>query len=335
MYNLFMTGAQPIAIGLFDQSCTAKSRMEHPVLYQNTQNSEFFNHKVFWQWICLSVFHSVILYWVPLLMYTDGGVVWQNAKTGDYLVLGNIVYTCVILTVSAKAALVLESWNWLIHLSIWGSIAFWFTFLVVYSFFWVIGIPMAANMAGIITLIADTPMFWFAMLLVPLTALLPDILTKTYFMTAEPTQTDLVRMAEKKNRNVDVYMDEKFVKFKRETTALLKAAKDRVLLKKSNTTSGAGGGRQGSEEIEITGTTHTGSAHPRPDTSKSIHRGYAFSQEEGGSISQTEITKRYSAEPKVRHRSSGRYASTTATTTASATSTTGTTSTTASAGGTY
>ena len=297
-----MTGAPPIAIGLFDQSCTAKSRMEHPALYKNTQNSEFFNHKVFWQWICLSVFHSVVLYWMPLLMYTDG-IVWSTGMNGDYLVLGNTVYSCVILTVSAKAALVLDSWNWLTHLSIWGSIAFWFTFLVVYSYFWVIGIPMAANMAGIIVLISSMPMFWLSMLLVPLTALMPDIVSKTYFMTAEPTQTDLVRMAEKKNRNIDVYVQQpnaKFARFKKETTALLRTAKDRVFRK------GGGRGEDGrrrnsSEEMEFgtRPTTGRSSLHQQP------HLGFAFSQEEGGAISQTEATTRYGQNPKVRHRSAG------------------------------
>ena len=62
------------------------------------------------------------------------------------------------------------------HLAIWGSIAFWFLFLTCYSYVWPIGISLAPNMAGMIELIVDTPSFWLCILLVPIVALIPDIL---------------------------------------------------------------------------------------------------------------------------------------------------------------
>ena len=80
-------------------------------------------------------------------------------------ILGNICYSCVILTVNAKALLCLDSWNKFTNLAIFGSVFIWFLFLVVYSYFWPT-LPLAANMAGIIQLIATTPMFWFSLLLV-------------------------------------------------------------------------------------------------------------------------------------------------------------------------
>lgn len=107
MYNLFFTGAPPIAIGLFDQSCKAETRMSHPELYKSSQKSDQFNNRVFWQWIFLAVLHSVILYFLPSACFGEGNV-WQSGKTGDYLVLGNIVYSCVIITVSLKALLILD-----------------------------------------------------------------------------------------------------------------------------------------------------------------------------------------------------------------------------------
>ena len=50
---------------------------------------------------------------------------WSNAKDSDYLVLGNMVYTYVVITVCCKAGLEMDSWSWISHLFIWGSIAFW------------------------------------------------------------------------------------------------------------------------------------------------------------------------------------------------------------------
>ena len=94
-----MTSAPPVAIGLFDQHCTEKTRRENPKLYVETQRAEFFNAKVFWQWMGNALVHSIILYWLPMWAYGYGNI-WLNGKSGGYLVLGNVVYSCVMITVS-------------------------------------------------------------------------------------------------------------------------------------------------------------------------------------------------------------------------------------------
>ena len=66
MYNLFFTSAPPVALGLFDKNCTAKTRETYPSLYHSIQQSEMFNHREFWKWIANSIFHSIILFWVPM-----------------------------------------------------------------------------------------------------------------------------------------------------------------------------------------------------------------------------------------------------------------------------
>lgn len=164
MYNIFFTGAPPIAIGLFDQNCKAETRINNPHLYKSSQKSDQFNNKIFWLWILLAVLHSLTLYFIPLGTFKYG-IVWSSGLGGDYLVIGNVVYSCVILTVSAKALLILDSWNMWTSIAIFGSVIFWFLFLIVYSYFWPMGLGMAANMAGMIELIASTPFFWLSLLL--------------------------------------------------------------------------------------------------------------------------------------------------------------------------
>ena len=151
MYNVLFTGIQPIAIGLFDRDCKAETRMSNPKLYISSQNGDQFNNKVFWRWILLAVFHSVILYFVPASSWYEG-LVWKNGRSGDYLVIGTIVYSCVILTVNAKAFLILDSVNIWSFLAIFGCTCFWFIFLVGYSFVWTFT-PISPEMAGMIILI--------------------------------------------------------------------------------------------------------------------------------------------------------------------------------------
>ena len=79
----------------------------------------------------MAVLHSVILFFLPMGMFGQG-IVWANGKDGDYLVCGNIVYSCVIITVCTKALMILEAWNLGTNLGIFGSVFVWFLFLVVY-----------------------------------------------------------------------------------------------------------------------------------------------------------------------------------------------------------
>merc|ERR1712037_1082224 len=83
-----------------------------------------------------------------------------------------------------------DSWNKYTNLAIFGSTAFWFLFLVGYSYTYPIGISVAPGMAAIIELIGTTPMFWLSLLLVPITALLPDICAKVGSITVKPSETD-------------------------------------------------------------------------------------------------------------------------------------------------
>ena len=203
---MVFTFLQPFAIGLFDQNCKADTRMTNPELYKGSQKSDQFSSKVFWKWIFLSVIHSLVIFFIPLGIYKYGQV-WHNGRDGDYLVVGNICYSCVILVVNAKALLCLDSWNKYTNLAIFGSTAFWFLFLVGYSYTYPIGLSVAPGMAAIIELIGTTPMFWLSLLLVPITALLPDICAKVGTITVKPSETDLVKLAEKGNYSPAPFID--------------------------------------------------------------------------------------------------------------------------------
>lgn len=255
-----MTATPPIAMGLFDQNCTEQNRLRYPALYRETQKSAFFNHKIFWKWISNAILHSAILFWLPMFSY-DTGVVWKSGANGDYLVVGNIVYSCVMVTVCLKAGLAVDSWNWLIHLSIWGSLAFWFVFLIVYSFAWPIGNFLAPNMAGMVILVGTTPMFWTCLLLVPFTTLMPDITLMAINVTAFTSETDKIRLAEHARVDPGPYISDSKPDYGSRAQPKIKI--NRTISNSAEI-----------DEMEMT-------------------RGYAFSQEEGGAISQTEYIRRY------------------------------------------
>ncbi|XP_039955977.1 probable phospholipid-transporting ATPase IA isoform X4 [Bactrocera neohumeralis] len=193
LYNVMFTALPPFALGLFDKVCSAETMLKYPQLYKPSQDAKLFNVKVFWVWIFNALSHSVSLFWLPMLMTTMS--VWPDGKTSDYLFLGNIVYTYVVVTVCLKAGLITNSWTWMTHASIWGSIAMWFVFMVIYSNFWPT-IMLAPIFLGMDRMVFSTVVFWLGLLLIPITTLLPDILFTIVHNTVFKSLTEAVRESE-------------------------------------------------------------------------------------------------------------------------------------------
>ena len=76
----------------------------------------------------------------------------------------------------------------------------WFLYLIVYSYFWPIGLPLAENFAGMIEIVGSAPLFYFCILLAPVAALLTDVVLITVQTTLYPDETDRAR-AKEKGRN--------------------------------------------------------------------------------------------------------------------------------------
>jgi phospholipid-transporting ATPase len=200
MYNVFFTSAPPVALGLFDRSCSAETREKYPSLYHSTQKSELFNHREFWKWIGNAIFHSILLFWLPKLAMSTG-VSWPGGQTDGYLVLGNTVYTLVVVTTCLKAGIEMDAWTWFSHASIWGSIGLWILFLVVYSSLWPT-VNLASNMPGMAAAMLGSGVFWASLVLVPTVTLLADVAFRAGKTTVFTTETDRIRIAEIVKREV-------------------------------------------------------------------------------------------------------------------------------------
>ncbi|MBZ3881005.1 Phospholipid-transporting ATPase IA, partial [Sciurus carolinensis] len=146
LYNVLFTAMPPLTLGIFERSCRKENMLKYPELYKTSQNALDFNTKVFWVHCLNGLFHSVILFWFPLKALQYGNV-FGNGKTSDYLLLGNFVYTFVVITVCLKAGLETSYWTWFSHIAIWGSIALWVVFFGIYSSLWP-AVPMAPDMSG-------------------------------------------------------------------------------------------------------------------------------------------------------------------------------------------
>lgn len=267
MYNVVFTAAPPLAMGLFDKVCSAETHLAHPRLYATKNDSESaFNIKVFWIWIMNALIHSSLLYWLPLLALRQD-VIWMNGRDGGYLVLGNIVYTYVVVTVCGKAGLITNSWTWVTHLATWGSIILWFLFVLIYSNFWPT-FNVGAVMLGNDRMLYSSPVFWLGLVLIPSAVLMLDVTVKAVKNTMWKSLAEAAREQEIIKSDLrDVFQNQDYKSSLTETARLLKNVKN-VFTRRPNAASTA--------NIEV-----------------ELSHGFAFSQEEGGTVTQTDVIRAY------------------------------------------
>ncbi|CAG0894831.1 unnamed protein product [Cyprideis torosa] len=194
LYNVIFTVLPPLALGLFDRICSAETMLKYPGLYKMSQDSETFNVKTFWFWVINSILHSILLFWLPASAMSHD-VAWGNGRDGGYLMLGNMVYTYVVVTVCLKAGLEMNCWTVFSHLAIWGSISCWFLFFLFYSALWPV-IPVAPDMAQMASITFSSPVFWFGLFLFPFIALLGDLLYKVIHTTLFKSLAEDIRESE-------------------------------------------------------------------------------------------------------------------------------------------
>uniref|UniRef100_A0A8D1NDM2 Phospholipid-transporting ATPase n=1 Tax=Sus scrofa TaxID=9823 RepID=A0A8D1NDM2_PIG len=212
LYNVMFTAMPPLTLGIFERSCRKENMLKYPELYKTSQNALDFNTKVFWVHCLNGLFHSVILFWFPLkaLQY---GTVFGNGKTSDYLLLGNFVYTFVVITVCLKAGLETSYWTWFSHIAIWGSIALWVVFFGIYSCLWP-AVPMAPDMSGEAAMLFSSGVFWMGLLFIPVASLLLDVVyklimhfTRLHLLCSLTERAQLLKNVFKKN-HLNLYHSE-------------------------------------------------------------------------------------------------------------------------------
>ncbi|XP_063045834.1 phospholipid-transporting ATPase IA isoform X2 [Engraulis encrasicolus] len=260
LYNVIFTALPPLTLGIFERSCRKENMLKYPELYKTSQNAMGFNTKVFWAHCLNGLFHSVILFWFPLKAFQHD-TVFGNGKTPDYLLLGNMVYTFVVITVCLKAGLETSSWTTFSHIAIWGSIGLWVVFFGIYSSLWPL-IPFAPDMSGEADMMFSSGVFWMGLIFIPITSLVFDVAYKVMKKVCFKTLVDEVQELEALSKDPGAVVHGKSLT---ERAQLLKN-----VFKKS-----------------------TVSLYRSDSMQQNLLHGYAFSQDENGVVSQSEVIRAY------------------------------------------
>jgi phospholipid-transporting ATPase len=265
IYNVLFTAAPPMALGLLDRSCSAETIMKFPAIYRMSQNGSDFNIKIFWTWCLNAVYHSIILYFMSYAMLRHDVAHSNGIVLGSHLFFGNCIYTYVIIVVCLKAGLESDSWTFLTHIAIWGSIASWFIFFAIYSFVWPT-FPVAPEMRGMVKYVFSSPSFWFGLLLIPITALLADVI---YNCIQRTFYKSLMQEVQEKEA---AHQDPSDLVASRQPSTVSRVSERLALLK---------------NVFVRTRTPRQAGIIDRP------YHGFAFSQEENGVVPQDQLIRNY------------------------------------------
>lgn len=115
----------------------------------------------------------------------------KEGQVADYEVLGVTMYTCVVWAVNCQMAISINYFTWIQHLVIWGSVAFWYIFLVIYG-----SMPPSVSTTAYRVLVeacAPSPLYWLVTFLVVVCTLLPYFSYRAFQTRFKPMRHDVIQ----------------------------------------------------------------------------------------------------------------------------------------------
>ncbi|XP_058977672.1 probable phospholipid-transporting ATPase IM isoform X2 [Musca domestica] len=187
VYNLFYTSLPVLALGVFEQDVSDKHSLEYPKLYTPGLRSQLFNTKEFVYSVLHGAFSSLILFLIPYGTYHKG-VSPNGLILSDHMTLGAVVATILIIDNTAQIALYTSYWTIANHITIWGSLIWYFVLDYFYNY--VIGGPYV----GSLTMAMGDLTFWATMFITVVLIMTPVLAYKFYLIDVQPSLADMIRM---------------------------------------------------------------------------------------------------------------------------------------------
>ncbi|KAL0450667.1 UNVERIFIED_CONTAM: putative phospholipid-transporting ATPase 8 [Sesamum latifolium] len=210
-YNVFFTSLPVIALGVFDQDVSARLCLKYPMLYLEGVHDILFSWPRILGWMLNGILSSMIIFF-----FTTSSVIHQafrqDGQVLDFEVLGVMMYTCVVWTVNCQMAISINYFTWIQHFFIWGSIAFWYAFLVMYGAI----SPIISTTAYqvLVEACAPSPFYWLATLLIVVSTLLPYFMYRAFQTEFNPMIHDVIQRrrlasSEEEEASVELFFQHK------------------------------------------------------------------------------------------------------------------------------
>ncbi|CAN8257134.1 unnamed protein product [Cochlearia groenlandica] len=183
LYSVIYTSVPTIIIGVLDKDLGKRTLLDHPQLYGVGQREEGYSTTLFWYTMIDTIWQSAAIFFIPLFAY------WGS--TIDTSSLGDLWTVASVVVVNLHLAMDVIRWNWITHAAIWGSIVAGCICIIVIDV-----IPTLPGYWAIFQ-VAKTWMFWFCLLAIVVTSLLPRFAIKFLCEYYRPSDVRIAREAKK------------------------------------------------------------------------------------------------------------------------------------------
>ncbi|CAJ2661080.1 unnamed protein product [Trifolium pratense] len=170
LFNVVLTSLPVISLGVFEQDVPSEVCLQFPALYQQGPKNLFFDWYRILGWMGNGLYSSLVIFFLVIIIFYDQAF-RLNGQTADMAAVGTTMFTSIIWAVNCQIALTMSHFTWIQHLFVWGSIASWYLFLLLYGMLSPVYSKTAYQI--LVEVLAPAPIYWAATILVTVTCNLP------------------------------------------------------------------------------------------------------------------------------------------------------------------
>jgi len=130
-----------------------------PRAYITSQTGSIFTFWWFLFWIANGIFHSIIIFFIPLCVYGESDILKHNGLSADFWCVSITSFCCIVFVVNLKFVFVCRLWN------VFHIVTVLFISIAVYwAFIWVYDAITFANNRHTLEMLMGTAPFWLCIL---------------------------------------------------------------------------------------------------------------------------------------------------------------------------
>jgi phospholipid-transporting ATPase len=195
-WNVLYTILPIFVLGISDEDICDNAVLHYPFVYRSALRKSELSIQKLSIWVANAWLHSAIVYFVTTrtLKY----IVSPQGFANGLFVDGTAVYGALIITVSLKAALIMQRfhrWTKLHYISLVGGFAIFLVFVLVYSQAYSLmpQFNFLRDFYGIATMLFEEKMYWVMLAFISITSIIPDLAAAYFKEMYIPASDDIIR----------------------------------------------------------------------------------------------------------------------------------------------
>lgn len=190
-YNVMYSSLPVLALGLFDQDVNDYYSVRYPKLYYPGLVNLLFNKKVFGLSVVEGFLSSMVLFFIPYGALYEEVSPWGKDQS-DLQSFGVVVASTLVVAVNLRCALDTSYWTGFNHFVIWGSIIYYFCFILA-----MYASAFNYTYQGVAFAVFSSANFWLTLILTNVILLVPVVAYRFYMTSIKASLNDRVRMKQR------------------------------------------------------------------------------------------------------------------------------------------